>query len=315
MSRTGRSRWRWPAGALVIAGVVWWAGTGPVLEGLRSLDVPVVLLGATIAAVTTTACAWRWHLVARELGVTIALRPAVAACYRAQLLNTVLPLGVLGDVHRGVVHGRRTGERGRALRAVGWERLAGQVVQAVVATVVLVLLPSAVRPLVLWVLLGLAAVVAAVLVVGRLPGGDGWGSRAASVVRDDLRTALLVRRSWPGIALASLVAMAGYVTTYVLAARAVGMEAPLATVVPLAVAVLVAAGVPVNLAGWGPREGMAAWAFSAAGLGAGAGVATSVAYGAIVVLANLPGLVVVLAARDREPAHERDLRVGGPARA
>ena len=58
----------------------------------------------------------------------------------------------------------------------------------------------------------------------------------------------------------------------------------------------------VNLAGWGPREGMAVWVFAAAGLGAGAGLATAVAYGAIVLVANLPGVVVLLTARDALPA-------------
>ena len=78
--------------------------------------------------------------------------------------------------------------------------------------------------------------------------------------------------------------------------------------------VLVAAGLPLNLAGWGPREGMAAWAFAAAGLGAATGVATAVAYGAMVLVANLPGLVVVLAsgsAGDRRPAGDRRGRARG----
>ena len=52
---------------------------------------------------------------------------------------------------------------------------------------------------------------------------------------------------------------------------------------------LVAAGLPANVAGWGPREGMAAWAFGAAGLGADQGVATAVAYGVMVLVATLPG--------------------------
>ena len=122
------------------------------------------------------------------------------------------------------------------------------------------------------------------------------------MVRDDVRLALLVRSSWPGVVAASAVALAGYVATYVLAARAVGVDAPLATLVPLAVSVLVVAGVPLNLAGWGPREGMAAWAFAAAGLGAGTGVATAVAYGAIVLVGNLPGVVVLLHGAVRPPA-------------
>ena len=78
-------------------------------------------------------------------------------------------------------------------------------------------------------------------------------------------------------------------------------NSPVTTLVPLAMVVLVVAAVPVNLAGWGPREGMAAWVFAGAGLGAGTGVATAVAYGAIVLVANLPG-VVVLARGAGKPA-------------
>lgn len=297
-----RASWRWLAGGAILALVVWRVGTGPVVDGVRALDPRVVLLGLAIAVVTTTACAWRWSLVARELGVAVALPTAVAACYRAQLLNTVLPGGVLGDVHRGVVHGRSTGATGRALRAVVWERFAGQVVQAVVAVVVLALLPSPVRQLLPWSLAAVALVAVVVVVaLRRAPERDTWWSRAARTVRDDVRLALLVHRSWPGIVAASVVALAGYVATYVVVARAVGVDAPLATLLPIVLAVLVVAGMPLNLAGWGPREGMAAWVFAAAGLGAGTGLATAVAYGAIVLLANLPGAVVLLCDAVRRP--------------
>ncbi len=40
---------------------------------------------------------------------------------------------------------------------------------------------------------------------------------------------------------------------------------------------------------------MAAWAFSAAGLGAAQGVATAVVYGAMVLVASLPGAGVLVA--------------------
>lgn len=307
--------WRWLAGALVLILVVREVGSDSVLDGLRALDLRVVLLGACLAVVTTVASAWRWTLVARELGVAITLPRAVAACYRAQFLNTVLPGGVLGDVHRGVVHGRSTGETGRTLRAVAWERFAGQVVQAVLAVVVLAVVPSPVRPALPWLVAGLALAVAVVVVlVRRTPDRDAWWSRAARVVRDDVRLALLVRRSWPGIVVASAVATAGYVTTLVLAARAVGVDASVATLLPLALVVLVAAGLPLNLAGWGPREGMAAWAFGAAGLGASAGMATAVAYGAVVLVAGLPGLVALaIPAPDPDPVP--DLAAGEPAHA
>ncbi len=90
-----------------------------------------------------------------------------------------------------------------------------------------------------------------------------------------------------------MVALAGHLATYLVAARAVGVTASTATLLPLALLVLVAAGLPTNVAGWGPREGVAAWTFGAAGLGADQGVATAVAYGAIVTVASLPGAVVL----------------------
>ncbi len=300
-----RSSWRWVVGACVLAYVVHRVGSGSVLAGLRAVDGRVLALGTAIAAVSTVACAWRWHLVARELGLAVPLPAAVAACYRAQFLNTVLPGGVLGDVHRGVRLGRPTRETGLALRTVAWERLAGQAVQAVLTLVVVLVLPSPVRPLLPWVV---AAVAAVGLLVGLVPWGAARWRDLARTVRDDVRLALLARRSWPGVVAASLVATAGHVTTYVVAARAVGVDASVATLVPLALVVLVAAGIPLNLAGWGPREGMAAWVFAAAGLGAATGVATAVAFGAVVLVAGLPGAVVLVTTRS--PASAAPVGVG-----
>ena len=61
-----------------------------------------------------------------------------------------------------------------------------------------------------------------------------------------------------------------------------------------------AAALP-NVGGWGPREGVTAWAFAAAGLGASLGVATAVVYGVMVLVASLPGAAVLVAAELRAP--------------
>ena len=290
-----RPAWWSFLGAAVLGAVVWQTGTGPFLTGFRTLDPRTLALGAGIAVLTTFACAWRWHLVADGLGVGVRMPPAVFSCYRAQFLNTVLPGGVLGDVHRGVVHGRDAGETGRALRAVAWERIAGQVVTVVLAAVVLLLLASPVTPVMPAAAGALVVALVAGILLAKRPGRarTNWLGRVLRAVHDDIRLGLLVRRAWPGVVLASAAAVAGHVATYVVAARAVGVTTPLTTLLPLAVLVLVAAGLPLNLAGWGPREGMAAWAFAAAGIGASQGVATAVAYGAIVFVANLPGAVML----------------------
>ena len=289
--------WSWVLGVALLALVLWYTGTGPVVVGIRSLDAQTLLLGALLAVPITVASAWRWRLVARGLGVELGLASAVAACYRSQLLNSSLPAGVVGDVVRGVDHGRAAGDTARGLRSVAWERFAGQVVQAVIAVLVLTLLPSAVRPS--WqVLLGIVATGVVVVAVGHRLRGRPVSGRAAATLRSDLR-GLRARRCWPGVVLASTIAVAGHAATYVLAARAVGVTAPIATLAPLVLLVLVAAGLPTNVAGWGPREGMAAWVFAVAGLGAGQGVASAIAYGAIVLVACLPGAVFLVVATAR----------------
>jgi glycosyltransferase 2 family protein len=280
---TGPSRlWRLarlgvPAGTLAV--LIWRVGTGPFLDGLRNVSAGALAAAAGLAAVTTVCCACRWRIVARGLGVELPLGRAVGAYYRSLFLNVTLPGGVLGDVHRGLSHGRDTRDVGRGLRAVAWERSAGQVVQAGLTLAVLLALPSPVRrevPLVALALLAAAA-------------GVALGARAWPRLRGDLRA---VVTEWPAVALASAVVVAGHTLTFLIAARAAGATAPALTLVPLALLVLAAAALP-NVAGWGPREGVTAWAFAAAGLGASRGVATAVVYGVMVFVATLPGAAIL----------------------
>jgi glycosyltransferase 2 family protein len=287
-----RIAWRWvryAAAAGTLAVLVWRLGTGPFLEGLRMVDVHALAAAAALAALTIVCCAWRWRLVARGLGAELSLGTAVAAYYRSLFLNVTVPGGVVGDVDRGLSHGRATSDVGRGLRAVAWERGAGQVVQTVLTVAVLLVAPSPLHramPLV-----GLVLLVAAA--------GVGLGLRAWPRLVGELRAGLLARRSWPGVVLASALVVAGHAATFLIAARAAGVTAPLSDLLPLALLVLAAGALP-NVGGWGPREGVTAWAFAAAGLGASRGVATAVVYGVMVLVASLPGAAVLAAAWLRE---------------
>jgi len=111
----------------------------------------------------------------------------------------------------------------------------------------------------------------------------------------DVRDALLARRAWPVIAFASLLVVTGHAVTFVIAARTAGATAPLSELFPLALLAMLAMVLP-SVAGWGPREGATAWAFAAAGLGGELGVATAVVYGVMVLVASLPGALVLVAA-------------------
>jgi uncharacterized membrane protein YbhN (UPF0104 family) len=283
-------------GGAIVAFLVHQLGARPFVDGLRLVDARSLAAAVGIAVLTTACCAWRWRLVARGLGVGLPMRTAMAAYYRSQFLNTTLPGGVLGDVHRAVRHGRDVGDVSRALRAVAWERTAGQVVQFVLAVVVLLVVPSFVQPVMPFVAAGLAvAVLGAVVLPRALPGGGAsrW-ARALRTAGTDLRDGVIAHRAWPGIVLVSTAAVVGHLATFLIAARTAGSAASPVQLLLLALLALVAMGVPTNIAGWGPREGVTAWAFGVAGLGAALGVTTAVVFGVMVLVASLPGAGVLL---------------------
>ncbi|GAA3987152.1 flippase-like domain-containing protein [Streptomyces sp. NBC_01352] len=296
-SRAVRTHFGTVAGVAILAVLLWRLGTGVFLDGLRRIDGPTLLVALGIGLVTTVFSAWRWQLVARGLRIRLPLGPAVADYYRALFLNAALPGGVLGDVHRAVRHGQSAGDLGRGVRSVVIERAAGQIVLALVGVTVLLTMPSPVladarhfAPLAAFAALGALAVVVA-LRMNRAPSHRGRALRASL---GEAREGLLSRRNLPGVALSSTVVLAGHLGMFVVAARVAGSAASAAVLLPLAVLALLAMSLPLNVGGWGPREGVTAWAFGAAGLGASSGLAVAVVYGVLSFVASLPGVIVLV---------------------
>ncbi|WP_244416368.1 lysylphosphatidylglycerol synthase domain-containing protein [Streptomyces hygroscopicus] len=305
-----KSRWaawlRLLAGLGILLALVWHLGSDAFLDGLRRIDAATLLAALAIGLLTTVFSAWRWCLVARGLGLRLPLGGAVADYYRALFLNAALPGGVLGDVHRAVRHGRHSGDLGRGVRAVVLERAAGQFVLLVAGAVVLLARPSPVLAPVAGFLtspgVALAAATAGGLLVAvavrlRRRRGASRAERAVRTVLTEARQGLLAPGVWPGVALSSVAVLAGYLGMFVLAARVAGATAPTSELVPLVVLALLAMALPLNVGGWGPREGVAAWAFGAAGLGAAQGLTTAVIYGVLAFVAALPGAAVLLVRR------------------
>lgn len=295
------ARWiRFASGGAILAGVIAVAGAEPFLRGLLAISPAAVLGAAALTALATVAASWRWRVIARRLGLRLGWGEAVAAYYRSQFLNTVLPGGVVGDVHRAVAHGRSVEQLAQAGRAVAGERAAGQVVQLSLTVGVLVALgASAYAPAMGIVLVAVAGAtaVAAIATVSRR--ARAVIARELRLVRDALGTAGAVV---PVVA-ASVLVMGAHVMTFVIACVAVGVTAPVETLAFAALVAVLASSIPLSAAGWGPREGAAAWAFGVVGLGAAVGIAAATAYGILAMIALLPGAVVVAAsARRRRPA-------------
>jgi Lysylphosphatidylglycerol synthase TM region len=153
-----------------------------------------------------------------------------------------------------------------------------------------------------------------------------WAARAprAARIRGTLRSAIadarsgaLSRSTWPGLLALSVVALAGYLALFVVAAWAAGTQASVLELLPLLVLGLLAMALPLNIGGWGPREGATAVAFGAVGLGAAQGLTTAVVYGVLSLIACLPGAVVLLLpavlARYRQVRYRHHLPAARPA--
>jgi uncharacterized membrane protein YbhN (UPF0104 family) len=293
---TGRAARWWRVlrpllGAGLLAAVVAHLGTGPFRTGL-GLVTPALVGAALLAtAVSTLCCAWRWRLVAGRLGLVVPPGVAVAAYYRSQLLNSTLPGGVAGDVHRAVRQGTVAGGLGLGLRSVGWERVLGQLVQVALALAVLVAVPSPVQPSARLVTVVAAAVAVgaalAVLVVCR-------GGRFGRAVTDDVRRVAGRPRTTVALVLLSVGAACCHTLLFVLVVRTTGAAVPVHVALVLALLVLVASSLPTNVAGWGAREGAAAWAFAAAGASAADGVTAAALYGVLALVGTLPGLPLLV---------------------
>ena len=299
----GKRLWPWLRlliGLGILGALLWWHSTDAFVDALQAVDVRAVLIALAIGLATTVLSAARWCLVARRLGLRLPMAGAVSDYYRAQFLNAVLPAGVLGDVHRAVSHGHRSGDVARGVRAVFLERVAGQIVPVVVGVAVLVTQPavlSAMAPAMAPALVVLGIVLSVLLVLARSR------HRALSAVFADTRAVLDV---WPAVVVLSVTALAGHLALFVVAARLVGSTAPLTTLVPLLLLALLVMVLPVNVGGWGPREAVLAVAFGAAGLGSAQGLTVSVVYGVLTFVACLPGAVALLLKRREAVPEGRD---------
>ncbi|WP_258046255.1 lysylphosphatidylglycerol synthase transmembrane domain-containing protein [Leifsonia shinshuensis] len=275
----------------ILVAIVARVGTGPFVHGLLSLDAPTVAAAFALTGIATAAAAWRWRLIAGRLGVGLAWSTAVGMYYRSQFVNTVLPGGVLGDVQRAVDHGRSADQLGAAARAVAVERLLGQAVQVVLAVGVLAVVGMEFVG-VLLPILGVALVVAI--------GGGAAAALASRRVRRALTRELREVREGLGSAavcvqavVASVIVCACHLGTFAIAAVAVGADVPPLRMLALGLVVLLAASIPVNLGGWGPREGAAGWAFAMAGFGAAAGVSAATLYGVLAFVCFAPAALIV----------------------
>lgn len=238
-------------------------------------------------------CARRWQITAGALGIGLGYRRAAGEYFMAQLLNQILPGGMLGDAAR-VLRVRAMAGLGVATHSVVIERLSGQIALYSVLAVALgvaLLRPGGVAfPPGTGVALAIGlGVVGTVMALSPALRRMRWAADFGTAVR----VGLLARGMWQRQVLLSAGVVACNLLTFAFAARATGTTLSPEAVLTLVPLILTAMILPVSVGGWGWREGAAAVLFPLAGASAAAGLAASVAFGLVLLAASLPGAFVL----------------------
>lgn len=311
-------RWRTALRFSVLAfcGVllVWAVDWRESLQLLQNAEMHWLALAVGLLTVQTILSAQRWRITAAELGISISLNTAIREYYLAQVINQSLPGGVIGDAGRAV---RARGQVGllASSQAVIFERFAGQLgllallLPGLAITLALPFLqnwPAWLQNSATLILAGgVAALVAASLILRA-----GYFATATK----KFRQSVLGPRVWREQAALSLGTAACNVTAFALCAAAVGADLHLLAVFTLVPLILFAMVLPLSVGGWGLREGAAAGLFPAVGLSAAAGLASSIAFG-LILLVSLAAGVLLLSLRPKGAASKRqtrtDVKAGG----
>ncbi|XQU13497.1 flippase-like domain-containing protein [Vreelandella titanicae] len=292
----------------LLGAVAMWVEPQAIVAEVQRFSAEWVVLALAISTLQIMLCAWRWQFTAGLIDVPLRFAYALREYYLALLVNQLLPGGVLGDAGRAHRHATQAQSRGRAWRAVIIERASGQVAVVMLTLTALLFSPlwhAALGGAVITAVgLSALAALAAIIVSGLLlrqrfsPWLAGLPSWCQALARD-VRRGLLRRGVWPQQLLSSLAIVLSYGLVMVCAARAIGVELPSLQVLALTPVLLLAMLIPFSVAGWGLREGAAAGVWALVGLPPAQGVAVSLAYGVLVLLASLPGIWVALSRREK----------------
>lgn len=274
--------------SLLLGFAVFWVLDAQAIFARLQTAAPLWILASCASLTVVTALmALRWQWVARGLDLDLRYGPALREYYLSQLVNQLVPGGIVGDAARAV-RLRHRGDMERAATSVVIDRLLGQA--AFLAVLGLSVSLDLLRPggiaWPIWsgAVVGFGVILAYLLWQWRRPQGAlarGLNHLRAHLLRVDQ------------LALNALITML-LIFAFYACGRSVGavlspMQA--ATLVPLILSAMV---IPLSVGGWGWREGAAAGLFPLAGFSAEVGVATGIAYGGVLLISALPALVCLL---------------------
>jgi uncharacterized membrane protein YbhN (UPF0104 family) len=271
---------------------------GKILGLLESVGGGAVLVVAILNVAQTLLTTYRWVLVMRGLGVTLALWPALQVVYVSLALNQCMPSYVGGDAYRIYWLYREGNRLALAARGVMIDRISAVIVlvvmMAVGLPVVLARFPEPGARNGLLAVLGCGLLGTLVFFAcDAVP--KAW--REVRLVRELAELSAAARRlllhGSDGLVIGALALVVQTLTATVMFAFADSMGVPLTLLdcVLLTPPIMLLAAAPVSIAGWGVREGVMVGALSMIGIGTEPALALSVLLGVAVLANGLIGLL------------------------
>lgn len=284
----------------LLIGLLWSAIDGPqTLSILAQAQIRWLLAAVGVLICQTILSALRWKLIAGALGHSLRVPHAIKEYFLAQVANQALPGAVVGDAARAV-RARAGAGLGVAVKGVVFERLAGQIAMFLTmacAFVVTFLSAGGLDwPPQYAATLGTAIAVGATVTcaIALSPLYRKTSDRPVSNWMRQFHTAVLSKNALP-----TQIALGVAITTcnlgaFGLCGWAVGVHLSVSAVLAIVPVILFSMLIPLTVSGWGIREGAAAALLPLAGTSTSEAVATSILFGVAMLVATLPGLIVLV---------------------
>lgn len=277
------------------------------VDAFTGLPPFIVAIICTLYYVNIVISCWKWQILLRLENIQLPLPSLVRWYLIGSFASNFLPTDIGGDLGRGLLAGRASGQPLATARSILGERFSGLVVMMVLAWLGLILLSRIAAVTILLLIFTLIVALGAIIlssfrfnimtlqpiayIVQKLP----------TKLRDVLSRSVIAwrgylsyRRSMALVLLLSIVFQFVAGVGYWLNMRAVGMNLPLPAVILAAAVVGVAGVIPITVNGWGLRESILIMLLVPLGASPVGIVASGLLGRAIQMVLTLPGAAMML---------------------
>ena len=268
-------------------------------ETFRQMQIAPLLLAVLLQCLSTVLAALRWRLLMRELGFGQSTGFYLKAYFKAVFFNQGLPTSIGGDAIRVLDVARRGFRKREAFYGVASDRIIGLAALLFVNLLAGVLLPhrlpQAVQIPILLIAAGGLLGFALLFVFRHLEWLARWPLlKLFPILSERMHRIFRKPATTAAITTLSLLVTLSAVFAFHFIGLSVGLPYGPLTYLVIVPPVILLTIVPISLAGWGVREGGLVGLFLLLGAAKAPVLAMSIAYGGILILVSLPGLIVYL---------------------